>query len=1698
MAFQDSAFLVLDGLSIFNDPRPNPAQPPIPSGMHLQWAVGRDRGFPPHGFHLFRRAYLDTTERCLAAALKGMPVGPVGSTQLTTAYGKVSGTSLQLTDDFDPRGTPEISLALDGLGIDLPQAASRVTLKVGFRQWTAGETTSMVDFRPLAAGEGPNPRIEQGVQFQVGKPGALPPLTHILASPRGSGLGCNPQLEIRLTDPAIQFTMLISRRTQDPPIIVRAWEQDGTVNMDGHTITAAYEEKSWQGQAMTRVLLEAPGEMSLLHGLKIVRRAGPPEIRIFAMRGTEQVATATVRGAPGQIVSAELKAEGITSVMIGAGPAALIDLCYQSIFTGKPAAGPWAAIAGFPYPLTLPITHPAYPASAGPETLNAVRTAAAQRVKYGAAVDAFPAPAPAPGTGKVTLIPGSALAKGDGTSWDESLVGRIFYPAAADTAFTVMTVLAPDRLVLSRPYTGIQPLQKVAYQIAPQDVFAELHDRLGALLSEPAGMRKASMPPVLEISTAARSAQLQANSVTAKGQGTAWTTDLEGLLLEITDPPAVYRINAVKASTQEITLNVPFAGASGKYPYRILSRSPNNRLEEGSSIQFRPMDLVELAAFSPAHWQALGLYWIDTSAETGRTYDYILLADHGGLFPTGESALAWLNGTPDFNGDVVDGSLLNIMHSGSGALAAPAALQAFALPAGRFRSRPDRPDLADSEAALSIRDLETWKSRPPAQQPLMLEVWRFNHGPTAPPPGSPPAPQAYTSLGERFLPAKRTTPADAPRPLGWPDPAEVHYLDGGSEGMDVGWYSYRIVAIDAYGRYSTHSASIPWYPVGGGAQIHPYAVHLEDRTPPPPPMDVMAWILEPDTVKDPMRVADAAYTAWRAQPGIGPGTMGLRVRWRWPWAHELRAPDLAEFRVYAQSTPLNARFHRVVSVAPAPGDATRSLVKLAAADNLANDAYAGATLQVNERGYPVEGSRGGTNLELRVKNGGPTGAEAPPAGKDATIVLPSAQALHRDVLDSRNWERWFGAVAKTPTNAAVRFDIDAFEDPDVVLYDDPANPLHGNAATWSPSKVLLPGVVLTSVRPGIDVIALASDTTFAVLDIASVGQNQVVPAPPAPSSLTPGTYRWTIGPADKGLRGTGARWTATSRTLDLLPPKIGRVRPGIDRIYLRINAASTPANVQHFFEIESVDAAQKKLVLAGAVSLLTNGQQYDWRIGTPVRIYEAFFPSQKVGAPDDPQIAQGWLKPSLPEPVVYATIGVSAADKRTEVADVRPGRTPPRPGNEGLLGSPATVFRVYRTEPDTPADGAWDAERLQATRADYHGKSYFTVRWPKPGPAKRQHFKALIFRASRETLFQVDMEQKRTFPLTFSAADDPSPAHWTASRKADVAAKLFAAGSDYAKLLALPTLEAKLEKYRQLSDDALSVLANLPGNGEAFAQVTIDPLDLTPGANDDRRGPDDDATYAARPTMNAWLDEIPGRTQTRYLYKIAYVDSAQNHGPLSKASPPVYVPKVVPPRTPVITKIVGGDRQITLKWAANREPDLAGYRVYRTDDEEKAGDIRLMDKVNDVGAGEVQYDDVVPGLVTFYYRLTAKDSAGNESAPSVSFAGRGYHIQPPDPPIWKTVEWIEENGTPVISLIWTTTDPGLVCVLQRRTANSATWRSLSEEIVSDTTNEWKWKDTTAQEGIAYRYRVRVRDREGNVNAKDNEYFIPSQLVPESK
>jgi len=157
--------------------------------------------------------------------------------------------------------------------------------------------------------------------------------------------------------------------------------------------------------------------------------------------------------------------------------------------------------------------------------------------------------------------------------------------------------------------------------------------------------------------------------------------------------------------------------------------------------------------------------------------------------------------------------------------------------------------------------------------------------------------------------------------------------------------------------------------------------------------------------------------------------------------------------------------------------------------------------------------------------------------------------------------------------------------------------------------------------------------------------------------------------------------------------------------------------------------------------------------------------------------------------------------------------------------------------------------------------------------------------------------------------------------------------------------------YRALSADALRVLAGLPGNDAAFTQLTTAPLDPQDQANGNRRSPDDPDSFQigdpnnplASPALCAFVDTVEGLLTNRYFYRATNVDAAQNRSAsLSLATPPVSCPDVRPPDAPVITRVLGGDRRVLVRWTHSHPIGISRFNLYRTDQADFATDPRLM------------------------------------------------------------------------------------------------------------------------------------------------------------
>jgi hypothetical protein len=77
-----------------------------------------------------------------------------------------------------------------------------------------------------------------------------------------------------------------------------------------------------------------------------------------------------------------------------------------------------------------------------------------------------------------------------------------------------------------------------------------------------------------------------------------------------------------------------------------------------------------------------------------------------------------------------------------------------------------------------------------------------------------------------------------------------------------------------------------------------------------------------------------------------------------------------------------------------------------------------------------------------------------------------------------------------------------------------------------------------------------------------------------------------------------------------------------------------------------------------------------------------------------------------------------------------------------------------------------------------------------------------------------------------------------------------------------------------------------------------------------------------------------------------------------------------------------GSPEVDLSWSIDVEPDLAGYRVYRSEQQDSKGELRTPDLLLSPAYRDTS---VQPGH-HYWYSVTAVDRTGNESAPSPTVA----------------------------------------------------------------------------------------------------------------
>ncbi|AET67188.1 hypothetical protein Desor_1537 [Desulfosporosinus orientis DSM 765] len=477
------------------------------------------------------------------------------------------------------------------------------------------------------------------------------------------------------------------------------------------------------------------------------------------------------------------------------------------------------------------------------------------------------------------------------------------------------------------------------------------------------------------------------------------------------------------------------------------------------------------------------------------------------------------------------------------------------------------------------------------------------------------------------------------------------------------------------------------------------------------------------------------------------------------------------------------------------------------------------------------------------------------------------------------------------------------------------------------------------------------------------------------------------------------------------------------------------------------------------------------------------------------------LSSSLEDKTVYAQIGISAIND----------------DGEGPVSSPAAVMAVFRVKP--PAQPIADAPGVYATSANFYGKSSYAVRWSKDSTLKY-----FVYRAVDENLFAVDAElrQQTTYEgMTESAAnalinelkvlEGITDAQANENLRKEIWEKVINPRSiDYAQLYLTP--------HKNI---LFKVLANLPGNEKAFAKLYEKAIEANDLKYKNRRNYWEEETMAVDNNALLYVDDtLDGTADNCYFYRVRTVNEVGALGDFGPATYPVYMPAGSLQAVPQITRIEGGDRQITIEWSPCHVPNLAGYLVYRADSEALAKDIRRMIILKKdpgdaysvtAGTNSLYIDLGIEGGKKYFYRVVALSTVEERgstlvvrSAPSLPAAGQAYDRTSPLPPVISHLQWVKAGNDGIIYglndplptgvsaysavyLAWDASQPDLSCLVQFKAADSGQFKNASGWLAKGQNSFLHKNDGTYHD---LEYRLKVVNKVGNMNID----FAPAALA----
>ncbi|PTL84294.1 glycoside hydrolase [Vitiosangium sp. GDMCC 1.1324] len=203
----------------------------------------------------------------------------------------------------------------------------------------------------------------------------------------------------------------------------------------------------------------------------------------------------------------------------------------------------------------------------------------------------------------------------------------------------------------------------------------------------------------------------------------------------------------------------------------------------------------------------------------------------------------------------------------------------------------------------------------------------------------------------------------------------------------------------------------------------------------------------------------------------------------------------------------------------------------------------------------------------------------------------------------------------------------------------------------------------------------------------------------------------------------------------------------------------------------------------------------------------------------------------------------------------------------------------------------------------------------------------------------------------------------------------------------------------------------------------------------------------------------------------------------------------IPPATPVgLLATAANPTQVNLLWTANTESDLASYNLYRSTT--SGFTPSASNRISTGVVGNTYANSGLSASTTYYYKLTAVDTSGNESSASTQASAT---TPAPDttPPAAPTGLQATSASSSQINLTWAASaESDLKGYNVYRSTTSGFTPSASNRIASGVTTA-SYASTGLNASTTYYFKLTAVDTSGNESSSSTESSATTQQAPAS-